>query len=105
VQISGLSYFECVKDIYHLLLGENSKNATKEKYYRISREDLKWKGEYFFKIFSRKINAEILEDLTDKFMVGKWQVVVFINIERNSLDNLKINFEDISVKYTDCIHN
>ena len=71
MQISGLSYFEYVKDIYHLLLGENSKNATKEKYYRISREDLKWKGEYFFKIFSRKINAEILEDLTDKFMVEK----------------------------------
>ncbi len=65
VSICGIEYECCVIDLYHLLVGEENTECPKVSY-EISRNELGWSQKDFDEIFSRKLDAQVREDLTDK---------------------------------------
>ncbi|NQV09231.1 hypothetical protein HQ529_05250 [Candidatus Woesearchaeota archaeon] len=65
IQIVGVAYEVCVGDFYHLLIGEDGPTLRKQDYQRVVK-DLGWDQEKFESIFNIKLDAEIIEDLTDK---------------------------------------
>lgn len=63
--VSGVEYGVCILDVYHLLLGEESPEFTKEDYQNAS-EKMGWSHEKFVEKFNTRVNAIIREELTDK---------------------------------------
>ncbi len=65
IEVCGVAYQSCVRDMCHLLLGEEGPDATKRSYQN-EREKLGWTEEKFEQIFNTRLNAHIREELTDK---------------------------------------
>ena len=68
IAVCGVAYKCCIRDIYHLLLGEENPNVTKERY-QMESEVLGWSNEKFEQIFNTKLNAHIRDELTDKLLI------------------------------------
>lgn len=64
IALCGLSYYSCVSDLYKLLIGINTKKSERD--YAIFARYMGWTDEFFKKIFNERLNARILENLTDK---------------------------------------
>ncbi len=65
ISVSGVSYPFCVGDLYHVLLGQD-RDEVEEYDFRVAARDLGWQKEEFDRIFDQRLDAHIIEDLTDK---------------------------------------
>lgn len=64
ISIAGVSYGYCVAEIYRILLGEDA-SAAKTEFERVGRY-LRWPAEKFERIFSQRMDARVIDDLTDR---------------------------------------
>ena len=65
IDIAGISYYRCISDFYHLLVGEDGKMIPKKTFLDASKV-LGWDVEQFEKIYTARLNVRIREELTDK---------------------------------------
>jgi len=65
IAIGGVSYEVCVQSLSHLFLGEDGSEISKDQYRKASK-GLGWTPALFDEIFQTRLDARILEELTDK---------------------------------------
>lgn len=66
VSLCGISYYSCVKDLCTLLRGETS--GVSKMSYCITAERMGWTKDSFNRLCDTRINAQIIERLTDKLI-------------------------------------
>jgi len=66
--ICGVAYNFCIEAVYNALVGQESETHQKSQFEKAAREHLHWLNDKFERIFNQRLNAKVLEELTDKIV-------------------------------------
>lgn len=64
IEVAGITYGTCVSSLYMLLRGKDNPPETTKEGYRLASRRMGWQNEEFERVFSKRLNAHIREELT-----------------------------------------